>query len=206
MARRALMPRVVGQIDRAKNEAILDAASDVIFERGLVAPLGEIARRANVSKQTIYNHYGSKTALLRALIERRTREIIAPLEVADTTPEAALAAYARGLLATVTMERGTALLRLLIGAAPHDPEMSRTVFARGARASRIKLAEYLARESKAGRLAIPDPTEAAGFFAGMVIGHHQLQGLLGLPQDLTAEAIERIATEAAKRFMRAYRA
>ena len=71
------MPRAAGQIDRAKNEAILDAASDVIFERGLGAPLDEVARRAGVSKQTIYNHYGSKGDLVRALIERRIEEHLA---------------------------------------------------------------------------------------------------------------------------------
>ena len=98
------MPRVAGQIDRAKNEAILDAASDVIFERGLSAPLDEIARRAGVSKQTIYNHYGSKVDLMRALIERRARTITAPLDVpgADVHPERALAAYGEVLLTTIT--------------------------------------------------------------------------------------------------------
>ncbi len=38
----------------------------------------------------------------------------------------------------------------------------------------------------------------------MVLGGRQLEGLLGLPPELTAERIERIAREAARRFMRAY--
>ena len=38
----------------------------------------------------------------------------------------------------------------------------------------------------------------------MVIGHHQLQGLLSLPHGLTAESIDHIAAEVARRFMRAY--
>jgi AcrR family transcriptional regulator len=202
----ALMPRVAGQIDLSKNEAILDAASDLIFERGLSAPLDEIARRAGVSKQTIYNHYGSKAELVRALIDRRIQSVTAPLDVtgADVSPQAALAAYARVLLETVTVDRGIALLRLLIQSAPHSPELSRTVFTRGARGSRIKLAAFLEREDKAGRLSAPDPGEAADFFAGMVVSHHQLQGLLGLPDELTPARIERIAEEAARRFMRAY--
>ena len=63
------MARVIGQIDLSKNEAILDAAVDVLGERGITAPMEEIARRAHVSKQTIYNHYGSKAELVRALPE-----------------------------------------------------------------------------------------------------------------------------------------
>src|ERR1700760_2463923 len=114
------MPRAAGQIDRAKNEAILDAASDVIFERGLAAPLDEIARRAGVSKQTIYNHYGSKAELVRALIERRRRTVTDALDTAgaESFPQDALRAYARVLLQTVTLDRGVALMRLLIETAP----------------------------------------------------------------------------------------
>ena len=64
------MPRAPGQIDRAKNEAILDAAAEILSEKGLSAPMALIARRANVSKQTIYNHYGAKMDLIQALVQR----------------------------------------------------------------------------------------------------------------------------------------
>ena len=69
------MPRVPGQIDQAKTEAILDAAVEVIGERGLAAPMEAIARRAGVSKQTVYNHYGSKAELMRALMQRRSASL-----------------------------------------------------------------------------------------------------------------------------------
>ncbi|HEY9219927.1 MAG TPA: helix-turn-helix domain-containing protein, partial [Phenylobacterium sp.] len=88
------MPRVAGQIDLAKNEAILDAASEVLSLRGFTASMDEIARLAGVSKQTIYNHYGGKAELVRALAERRVHEVTAPLNAPEAAehPEAALAA------------------------------------------------------------------------------------------------------------------
>jgi AcrR family transcriptional regulator len=200
------MPRVAGQIDRAKNEAILEAASDVIFERGLSATLDEIARRAGVSKQTIYNHYGSKFDLMRALIERRAQSVTDPLDVpgAEAFPERALAAYAELLLQTVTLERGVAFMRVLIESAPRDPSLVRAVLPNGFRGSRAKLAAFIARETRAGRMNVPDPVEAADLFTGAVMGGRQLEGLLGLPSELTPERIHRIAHEAASRFMRAY--
>jgi AcrR family transcriptional regulator len=200
------MPRAVGQIDRVKNEAILDAASDVIFERGLGAPLDEVARRAGVSKQTIYNHYGSKGDLVRALIERRSRSISAPLEVegAEADPEGTLAAYAQMLLGTIAMDRGVALFRLLIAGVGQEPGLAKTILPRGFGGARGKLAAFLQVEAEAGRLAIADPGEAAELFAGMVIGTRQIESLLGLPQDLSPARIDRLAREAARRFVRAY--
>jgi AcrR family transcriptional regulator len=200
------MPRIAGQIDRAKTEAILASAMEVLSERGLSASLDEVARRAGVSKQTIYNHYGCKADLVRAMIERRVKLISAPLETPDALarPEEALAAYARGLLEAVGEARNAAVFRLIIEIAPATPELAQAIFDAGMGAPRAKLADFLRRENGAGRLATPDPAEAAGFFAGMVVGHHQLKGLLGLPLELTAERIEHIATEASRRFMRAY--
>src|ERR1700677_3535783 len=137
------MPRAAGQIDRVKNEAILDAASDVIFERGLSAPLDEIARRAGVSKQTIYNHYGSKGELKRALIERRSQSITAPLDMPDAGahPQESLAAYADLLLKTIRIERGVALLRLLIESVRRDPGLAPAVLPHGF--GRGRLTEFL---------------------------------------------------------------
>jgi TetR/AcrR family transcriptional repressor of mexJK operon len=200
------MPRAAGQIDRAKNEAILDAASDVIFERGLGAPLDEVARRAGVSKQTIYNHYGSKGDLVRALIERRTKSISAPLELpgAEVMPAETLAAYAEVLLRTVMIDRGVALFRLLIANAGQDAALARAILPGGFRGARSRLTDFLRREAQIGRLAIDNPEQAADFFVGMAIGNYQLEALLGLPQQLTGENVPLLAREAARRFVRAY--
>lgn len=202
------MPRIAGQIDLAKTEAILEATSEAIYERGLAVSMDEIARRAGVSKQTVYNHYGSKSELVRALIARRTDTITATLAAPSATerPHDALADYARVLLETILMPRGVTLMRLIIASVAGEPDLAQEIFQGGLSASRVKLAAFLTKEAEAGRLAIDDVNEAADFFAGMVISHRQLNLLLGLPTDLTPARIERIATEAARRFLKAYRA
>jgi TetR/AcrR family transcriptional repressor of mexJK operon len=200
------MPRLAGQVDLSKTEAILEAAAEEIARRGLNVPVDDIARRAGVSKQTIYNRYGSKADLVRAVIERRVNLITAPLDEPDAGdhPEETLATFGRALLETVSMPRGVALIRLIVESVNREPELARRVFGAGARASRIRLAAFLAREAKAGRIAVSDPDQAADFFAGMVVSHYQLAGLLGVATDLTPVRIDRIAHEAAHRFMRAY--
>jgi AcrR family transcriptional regulator len=200
------MARVTGQIDLSKNEAILDAALDVLGERGMSAPMEEIARRACVSKQTIYNHYGSKAELVRAMATRRVHEMTAPLETPEglDDPAQALAGFARILLDVVFRPGGLNLYRMAMISAFDMPDVARAMFEAGPKQSRARLADFLALETKAGRLNCPDPLQAAEFFAGMVIGSHQSAVLLGVPVLLDRTQIDRLATEAALRFLRAY--
>ena len=200
------MPRVAGQIDVAKNEAILDAAVAAMGERGLAVSLEEVARRAGVSKQTIYNHYGSKAELLRALMARRVDAITAPLEMpgAADHPQEALAGFARTMMSSLLDPNATAFMRVIVLSAAELPEMAETFFSAGRQNSRARLAQFLARETLAGRLDTPDPTLAADFFSGMVVGTYQFALTLGLSPNLKAEDIDRIANEAAARFLRAF--
>ena len=200
------MPRIVGQIDLSKHEAILDAALEVMGERGLSASLEEVARRAGVSKQTIYNQFGSKAELVRAMSERRVHEITAALLTpqAVDNPAEALAGFARALLAVVYQTKGSNLFRATILHAADMPDVARAMWEAGPKASRAQLAQFLARETAAGRLSCPDPQEAAEFFGGMVSGTYQTAMLLRIDLALDDAKIDRLAREAAARFLRAY--
>lgn len=200
------MPRVPGQIDVAKTEAILDAAVEVIGQRGLSAPMEEIARRAGVSKQTVYNHYGSKAELVRALMQRRVEALTAPLRVpgAVDNPTATLEAYARSVIETVITTKSYSMIRVIILGATEMPDLAQEVFEAGPLSARRQLAHYLRTETELGRMKVEDFDQAAEFFSGMVMGHSQLRSLLRLPSDKTQEQFGRLAREAAERFMRAY--
>jgi AcrR family transcriptional regulator len=200
------MPRVPGQIDVAKTEAILDAAVEVIGERGLSAPMEEIARRAGVSKQTVYNHYGSKAELMRALMNRRVEAITASLREpgAVDNPTEALEAYARSVLETVITSKSYSMMRVIILGSGEMPDVAREVYEAGPLSARKQLAAFLRTETELGRMKVEDFDQAAEFFSGMVMGHSQLRSLLRLPSDKTQEQYGRLAREAAERFMRAY--
>ncbi|CAN5323288.1 TetR/AcrR family transcriptional regulator [soil metagenome] len=200
------MPRAAGQIDLAKNEAILEAAAEVLAERGLSAPMSMIARRASVSKQTIYNHYGAKTDLIRALVARRVRTISAPLDApgAEGRPEETLAAYALSMMNIFGNPKSYSLMRLTVQSAGEMPELARDVYDAGPRTNRLKLAAFLKAEAQAGRLDIPDPAEAAEIFVGMTIGHRQIRALIGIASEHDGADMERIAKDIAYRFVRAY--
>ena len=200
------MPRIPGQIDVAKTEAILDAAVEVIGERGLSAPMEAIARRAGVSKQTVYNHYGSKADLMRALMNRRVEAITASLREpgAADNPTEALEAYARSVLETVITTKSYSMMRVIILGSGEMPDVAREVYEAGPLSARRQLAAFLKTETELGRMKVEDFDQAAEFFSGMVMGHSQLRSLLRLPSEKTPDEYGRLAREAAVRFMKAY--
>lgn len=184
---------------------MLAAAEAVIAERGFAAPVEAIARRAGVSKQTLYNHYGGKAGLVRELIRRRVDELTAPLSepLAGLTTEAALAAFARRLLEIVESPLNLALTRLAIQGASDLPDIAEALHVAGHLVTRERLAAFLDGETRAGRLEVDDADEAAELFSGMVRAS-QLRGLLGLPLDARPDAVARRSASIARRFVAAY--
>jgi AcrR family transcriptional regulator len=54
----------------ARREALLDAAIEVIRQRGPDASMEEIARRAGITKPVVYRYFGDRAGLYRAVAER----------------------------------------------------------------------------------------------------------------------------------------
>lgn len=195
------MPRSPGQIDESKTEAILDAALVLFQEKGARASMEAIARRAGVSRQTLYNRFPSKVDIGRALAARRSDAVSAPLREGGE-PEAVLTAVASTLLEKLCAPEGGGSMRGVALMSPEAPELTRAIYEAGPAEGLRRLAGWLAAQDQAGRLSIPDPDAAAEMFSGMVLGHGHLRSLLGLPHppfDRSARA-----AEAARRFLRAF--
>lgn len=58
-------------------EALLDAATDLLPEHGYAAlRMADVATNAGVSRQTVYNEFGNKAALVQAVALRTTSEFL----------------------------------------------------------------------------------------------------------------------------------
>ncbi|MBX7248775.1 MAG: TetR/AcrR family transcriptional regulator [Caulobacteraceae bacterium] len=196
------MPRALGQIDTRKDEAILEAASQLFGARGLSVSMDEIARQAGVSKQTLYNRYASKVEIARAVAARRSEAISAPLAT-DGSPVEVLEALALRLLEKLCCRDAANALRAAALASIEAPELGRAVYEAGAAESRRRLADWLAEQTRRGRLGVDDPAMAAEMFSGMVLGHGHLRGLLGL-QGIAPDQAKVRARACAERFVRAF--
>lgn len=176
------MPRIRGQIDRSKAEAILAAASHVFSEFGAAGSIALIARRAGVSKQTIYNQFGTRHGLLAAL------------------PGCAVRPSAEALRALGCGGHGTSLAGRLASLV----RPAATPMAHGeAGAIRDRVAAELVDAGRRRILDCADPDLAAAFLVGMVAGAVEARR-----RDRTGEGENddgrEIVEEAVMRFVNAY--
>jgi AcrR family transcriptional regulator len=82
-------------------ERLRAAALEVFQEKGLGSPLEEIAKRAGVSVGTLYNRFGSREALIDAVVPEVARAHLVHIDAgvaAVTGPRERVAAYVNGLV------------------------------------------------------------------------------------------------------------
>src|SRR4051812_45755623 len=84
------MPQpVVKRRDAAANaERIIAAAAEVFAERGVDAPIPEIAARAGVGKATVYRNFPTKADLVAAIALDRMARINVAVDRATASPDA----------------------------------------------------------------------------------------------------------------------
>lgn len=195
------MSRAAGQVDETKTEAILEAALQLFAEKGALASMEQIARRAGVSRQTLYNRFPSKLEIGRVLAARRSDAISAPLR-AGGDPETVLTALAAGMLDKLCQAGAGASMRGVALLSPETPELADAIYQAGPAEGLRRLSAWLAEQDRLGLLAVPDPDAAAEMFSGMVLGHGHLRGVLGLAHPPFDR--DRRAAETARRFLRAF--
>jgi TetR/AcrR family transcriptional repressor of mexJK operon len=190
-------------VDTAKLAGILAVATRVFLERGYgAASMDLIARRAGVSKITIYAHFASKAALFAAIIDDlagRLTKAIERLGFEGLAPEQALAQVGRAYLALALAPQSLALHRLVVAESARVPGLGRLIHQSGPKPIVATLADYLQQRRD---LRISDPALAAEQFLGMVLGHNQLGLLLAAkPAAKTRAAIDGIVDHAVALFL-----
>jgi AcrR family transcriptional regulator len=102
------------------HELLVAAAHDVFAERGVEAPLEEVARRAGVGIGTLYRHFATREALIETLFERRIGELTALAEAAAAEPDG-WQALVRFLEQTLELQASDRLLKDVLMRYPAAP-------------------------------------------------------------------------------------
>ena len=188
-----------------KHEAIRQAGMAVFLERGYeAASMDMIAIAAGVSKQTIYNHFLSKEALFRDIVEDMVSTLLQPIRVRTSpasTPEELLRAFGCDMLEMMLRPSSLALHRLIVAESARFPEFGRAIYEAGPGRLLAMLADYLRRETCDGRLAVRCPELAADQFIGMLTGRIQLRALLGVDESSSPRAVQDRVHETVRSFL-----
>lgn len=190
-----------------KQQAIITAATRIFLEQGYSqASMDRIARSAGVSKQTIYNQFGNKEALFRAIINQRCAELLSLLlegEQDGSDIEAILTRFATTLLNILLEPSALALHRLIIAESRRLPRVGRIYHESGPARGNQQLACYLETLCQRGILCIDDTTLAAQQFTGALVGSLRSRALV-LDQPATQAEIDQVVDHTVKGFLALY--
>ena len=153
--------------------AIVVAARSLFLDRGYDAvSMDDIAQAAAVARQTVFNRFGSKDALFRAMVadhwERWGRQTApAPLPY-DAPVEAHLRAVAHGILAFQQDPDQIRFQRLVVAESRRLDWLGPTAYRVGKGPRMAALVAGFARFAAEGRITCANPQVAAWQFVGLV--------------------------------------
>lgn len=174
-------PRISAS-DAERCRLVRDTAEAVFLRDGYAAAtMDEVARRAGMSKRTLYQLFPSKAALFEAVME----DYLAPFHIdiaIEAEPDIAKALTAildvagRHLLAP----RRSGIFRLIVAEVHRYPELADAFHRAGPGRGASSLERRIAAEMEKGTLRASDPEAAASMLFAMAIGSVHIKMLLGL--------------------------
>ncbi|MCS4296752.1 TetR family transcriptional regulator [Acinetobacter sp. RIT698] len=196
-----------GRPSKARPNIIL-AAREQFLEHGLDVSLDKIAVKAGTTRQTLYNHFPTKTALLIEIFENFKAEMETPFDEKNNLNEIMM-------LEQLLIQIGQTvqnhfyntnvirLQRLIIIALVEMPEILEQVQQRTYGSIKKSMINILETANNAGIIKISNSEAAAKAFLGAVMGYAYPATLLGgaVP---TSEELQQLNEEACRTFLSAW--
>jgi TetR/AcrR family transcriptional repressor of mexJK operon len=206
------MTEVLGRSAR-KRLTILSAGRDLFLSNGYQGTsVDQIAASAEVSKQTVYKHFGDKHELLLAIVNEALEGAVTPFlerihALADTTDlENDLTALAADYLRAVLQEPVVQLRRLVVGEANRVPELAQLYYDQAPARTLAAFAECFGRLHDRGLLQAHEPALTAEHFAFLIVGRSIDQALfIGGPQVLSGIDVDGYVRAGVQVFLAGYR-
>lgn len=166
-----------------RRQLLIEAAENVFLEMGYsAAGTADIARRAGMSKKTIYRLFNSKESLFAAVVAARLEavEIAAINDATDLNSADIILRQYLGVLARfILAPRQAAIFRLVIAEAHREPELSRAFYREGPAKARAPLVQWLQRQHACGVLRVENAAAAASMLLSMVTADLHMRLLIG---------------------------
>ena len=194
--------------DPAKRAAILDAAKQLFLSGGFSGTsMDAVAKKAGVSKLTVYSHFSDKETLFSSAVEAKCHNTLPePIFALDPALpiRATLTRIGLAFLDLITSSEVIALERLMCTMATQDPEMSRLFFEAGPQRTLTAMEALIRDANQASLLAAPDPQRAAENFFSLLQGCEHMRTMIGYREPMTATEAQPHVEQAVDMFLRAY--
>ncbi|MBO8209017.1 TetR/AcrR family transcriptional regulator [Acinetobacter nosocomialis] len=186
---------------------IVAAARELFLEHGLEVRLEAIATKAGTNRQTLYNHFPTKTALLIEVFDHLKTEMEAPFieqhEVNNKRLDQRLLDIGQAVQNHFYNIDVIRLQRLLIIALVEMKEILPKIQNRTQGNIKRSLSHILETAHNAGLIQVEHPDEAAKAFLGAVMGYAYPATMLGgaLP---TSQELKKLNQEVCSMFLKAW--
>lgn len=198
---------------RSKNEnkrqQILTAATILFTEKGYAATSMEaLAKQADVSKQTVYSHFGSKDELFAASIEQKcdSYEMI-NFSLDDLSdPKNTLMQLAKRFIVMLTSKEALAVHKICSYESNSYPQLSELFYSAGPERLSKEVAKLMTLLNEKKILQIDNPWYAALQFLNMMKGEVWMRVEFNTKKQLTEQEVDHYLEASIDLFMRGYSA
>lgn len=167
-----------------KKQQILKAASCLFLQQGFLATsMDNVAKKANVSKQTVYSHFKNKDALFVATITMKCHQYQMDEEgimQSGNSLHEVLIMVGEQFVSLLHDEEVIAMYRVVMGEVSTNTHVAELFFEAGPRQAMQVLIDYLASQDHI-LLANDKLPYLAMIFFNMLKGTHHMSSLMGLP-------------------------
>lgn len=191
--------------DDSKRQAILDAASVDFLERGYDATsIEQIGRRAQVSKVTVYKHFGTKLDLFRAVAKHWVKLIEKDIDISQCPghAERRLIAASIEIHEVISAPVFIRIERRIASEIQHDPQMGEAYLEATWRKLHRLLVGLLGDIPQFSQLCLPSKALAGEQLLSMIVGMCGLERRFG--QEVAQEIVEKRVSAAVRTFLGAY--
>jgi TetR/AcrR family transcriptional regulator, mexJK operon transcriptional repressor len=196
--------------DRAKAEQIIEAAWQLFLAGGVSATSMEaIARKAGVSKVTLYAKHPDKEALFALCLQREMDRIEVAQGIHEPPPpgqtfEETLFGFGAGIMTFLATDAAVSFYGAMARELRHSPALAESFWQIGPGTTKRNLVRVISAGISNGDVERCDPDEAAEVLIGAWQGFSNYQLALGIHDQDTHEAIAARVHRGVTLFMRAY--
>lgn len=192
------LPQAGRPVDMLKDSAIMAAARELLFEKGPQAVTMEaVAKKAGVSKVTVYARHKNRDELLVAVIQSQVAGftgIISGVQGSISEVREALLNFSVNVMAFQIGDEHLQLMRA-ISASPNIPDqVLQDVYNLGPQNMIEWLGQWLTELDRAGLIKCAEPIMSAEILAGMLQRLEIIRALYRVKVEYSAEELQQQAT------------